>query len=119
KHYRVLMLDHRGTGRSTPINRQTLAQRGALGAQAQYLRKFRAPNIVADSEAIRAALESDPWVTLGQSYGGFCTLTYLSFAPERLAGSMITRRIPPLQGAADQVYHVTQKRMRARDREFF
>lgn len=119
KHYRVLMLDQRGTGRSTPINRQTLAQRGAPGAQAQYLRKFRAPNIVADAEAIRAALESDPWVTLGQSYGGFCTLTYLSFAPEGLAGSMITGGIPPLQGPADQVYHATYKRMRARNREYF
>lgn len=119
KQYRVLMLDQRGTGLSTPINRQTLAQRGAPGAQAQYLRKFRAPNIVADAEAIRAALGSDPWVTLGQSYGGFCTLTYLSFAPEGLAGSMITGGIPPLQGAAAQVYHATYKRMRARNREYF
>lgn len=119
KHYRVLMLDQRGTGLSTPINRQTLAQRGAPGAQAQYLRYFRAPDIVADAEAIRAALGSAPWVTFGQSFGGFCTLTYLSFAPEGLAGSMITGGIPPLQGPADQVYHATYQRMRARNREYF
>lgn len=119
KHYRVLMLDQRGTGLSTPITWQSLSQRGAPGAQAQYLRNFRAPNIVADAEAIRIALGSEPWVTLGQSFGGFCTLTYLSFAPEGLAGSMITGGLPPLQGPADQVYHATYQRMRHRNREYF
>lgn len=119
KHYRVLMLDQRGTGLSSPINHQTLAERGAPRDQARYLRYFRAPDIVADAECIREALDSDPWVTLGQSFGGFCTLTYLSFAPEGLAGSMITGGIPPLEGPADQVYHATYERMRARNREYF
>lgn len=119
KHYRVLMLDQRGTGLSTPINRHTLTQRGAPSAQARYLRHFRAPDIVADAEAIRAALDAPPWVTLGQSFGGFCTLTYLSFAPEGVAGSMITGGLPPLQGPADQVYRATYGRMRARNREYF
>jgi len=119
KYYRVLMLDQRGTGLSSPINRHTLAQRGAPSAQAEYLTHFRAPHIVADAEAIRDALGSKPWVTLGQSFGGFCTLTYLSFAPEGLAGSMITGGLPPLTGPADQVYQATYQRMRARNREFF
>lgn len=119
KHYRVLMLDQRGTGLSTPINRHTLGRRGAPAAQARYLRHFRAPQIVADAEAIRKALGSPPWVTLGQSFGGFCTLTYLSFAPSGLAGSMITGGIPPLEGPADQVYQATYQRMRMRNREFF
>lgn len=117
--YRVLMLDQRGTGLSTPVNRHTLKHRGAPAAQAQYLRHFRAPDIVADAEAIRKALGSAPWVTLGQSFGGFCTLTYLSFAPEGLAGSMITGGIPPLEGPADQVYRATYRRMAARNREYF
>lgn len=119
KHYRVLMLDQRGTGLSTPINRHTLELRGTPAAQAAYLQHFRAPDIVADAEALRAALGSDPWVTLGQSFGGFCTLTYLSFAPEGLAGSMITGGIPPLEGPVDQVYQATYQRMRTRNREFF
>lgn len=119
KHYRVLMLDQRGTGLSTPINRYTLPERGAPEAQARYLRHFRAPDIVADAEAIRKGLDSEPWVTLGQSFGGFCTLTYLSFAPEGLAGSMITGGIPPLQGPADQVLQATYQRMRARNQEYF
>lgn len=119
KHYRVLMLDQRGTGLSSPINRYSLAQRGAPSSQAKYLQHFRAPDIVADAEAIRLALGSDPWVTLGQSFGGFCTLTYLSFAPHGLAGSMITGGLPPLAGPADQVYQATYRRMRARNREYF
>lgn len=119
KDYRVLMLDQRGTGRSTPISHHTLRQRGTPRAQADYLTHFRAPQIVADAEMIRRALGSDPWVTLGQSFGGFCTLSYLSFAPEGLAGCMITGGIPPLEGPADQVYRATYQRMRARNREYF
>ena len=119
KHYRVLMLDQRGTGLSTPINRHTLTARGTPADQARYLTHFRAPDIVADAETIRHALGSDPWITLGQSFGGFCTLTYLSFAPEGLAGSMITGGIPPLAGPADQVYQATYRNMRARNREYF
>lgn len=119
KQYRVLMLDQRGTGLSTPVNRHTLVERGAPAAQARYLRHFRAPDIVADAEMIRHLLGSGPWVTLGQSFGGFCTLTYLSFAPEGLSKAMITGGIPPLEGPADQVYHATYQRMRARNREYF
>src|SRR5215469_3240800 len=39
--YRVLLLDQRGTGRSSPANRKTLARLGAQ-AQADYLTHFRA-----------------------------------------------------------------------------
>src|ERR1700733_10404934 len=35
--YRVLLLDQRGTGRSTPVDRRLLAQIGDPGAQARYL----------------------------------------------------------------------------------
>src|SRR5215471_17270466 len=57
--YRVLLLDQRGTGRSSPANRMTLARLGArLGAQAQadYLTHFRADSIVLDAELIRREL---------------------------------------------------------------
>ena len=40
--YRVLLLDQRGTGRSTPATRQTLAGLGSARAQADYLANFRA-----------------------------------------------------------------------------
>src|SRR4051794_11822591 len=51
--YRVLMLDQRGTGRSTPIGRLPGM---SPGEQAAYLKHFRADAIVRDAEWIRAAL---------------------------------------------------------------
>jgi pimeloyl-ACP methyl ester carboxylesterase len=80
-HYRVLLLDQRGTGRSTPADRRTLGSRGGAEAQAEYLRHFRADAIVADCELIRHRLIGDGrFSVLGQSFGGFCAMTYLSFA---------------------------------------
>jgi dienelactone hydrolase len=52
--------------------------------QAEYLKHFRADNIVRDSEAVRQSLTADDpeenkkWSVLGQSFGGFCSVTYLS-----------------------------------------
>lgn len=117
--FRILMLDQRGTGRSTPITRTTLPREGDGGQQADYLSHFRAPNIVRDAEQFRLALGSGPWTTLGQSYGGFCTLSYLSFHPEGLRASMITGGLSPITGPADRVYQATYRRMRERNREFF
>src|SRR6478609_5608919 len=57
--YRVLLLDQRGTGRSTPANRQTLARRGDARQQAAYLAHFRADSIVRDAELIRRRLLGD------------------------------------------------------------
>ncbi|NIH70708.1 alpha/beta fold hydrolase [Auritidibacter ignavus] len=119
KTYRVMMLDQRGTGLSTPLNHHTLRARGDATAQADYLTHFRAPDIVADAEALRTGLGIEPWVSLGQSFGGFCTLSYLSFAPEGLCGSLITGGLAPLSGPADRVYRATYARMRARNQEYF
>ena len=56
--YRVLLLDQRGTGRSTPATRQTLAGLSSAQAQADYLTHFRADSIVLDAELIRRELTS-------------------------------------------------------------
>jgi pimeloyl-ACP methyl ester carboxylesterase len=48
--FRVLMLDQRGTGRSTPVVPHLP---GDAEEQADYLSHFRADSIVADAEAIR------------------------------------------------------------------
>ncbi|WP_287929017.1 alpha/beta fold hydrolase [Arthrobacter sp.] len=119
KSFRVLMLDQRGTGLSTPASRQTLPLAGRAAAQADYLSHFRATDIVADAELIRAELGSGPWSIFGQSYGGFCALTYLSFAPEGLREVLITGGLGPLAGPADQVYEATFGRLRARNAEYF
>jgi pimeloyl-ACP methyl ester carboxylesterase len=119
KDFRILMLDQRGTGLSSPIDRNTLPARGGAPAQARYLEHFRADSIVADAELIRRALGSEPWTIYGQSYGGFCALTYLSFAPAGLREVLITGGLAPLTGPADRVYRETFKRVAARNAEYF
>ena len=96
--YRVLLLDQRGTGRSTPLTARSLARLGPPAAQAEYLARFRADSIVLDCELIRRELcgADEPWTVLGQSFGGFCTVSYLSFAPHGMAGALITGGLPGL-----------------------
>ncbi|MEU6348517.1 alpha/beta fold hydrolase [Streptomyces sp. NPDC047072] len=112
KEYRVLLLDQRGTGHSTPANRQTLPLRGDAAAQADYLTHFRADAIVRDCETIRPRLTGGaPWTLLGQSFGGFCATTYLSTAPEGLAAAVLTGGLPSLDAHADDVYRAAFPRI--------
>jgi pimeloyl-ACP methyl ester carboxylesterase len=119
--YRVLLLDQRGTGRSTPIHRQTLGAIGDPRAQADYLAQHRADAIVRDAELIRRELAGDgvSWSALGQSYGGFCVATYLSLAPEGLREAFVTGGLPPLEGTAEDVYRATYPRVVDRNRRYF
>ncbi|WP_190111254.1 alpha/beta fold hydrolase [Streptomyces cinnamoneus] len=118
--YRVLLLDQRGTGRSTPATRQTLPLRGTPGEQAAYLAHFRADAIVRDCEYIRPLLTGGrPWTVLGQSFGGFCAVTYLSFAPEGLAEVIVTGGLPSLDAGADDVYRAAYPRMERKCRAHY
>jgi pimeloyl-ACP methyl ester carboxylesterase len=119
KSHRVLLLDQRGTGRSTPISARTVAGQDA-NELAAYLRFFRADSIVADAELIRARLAGDrPWETLGQSYGGFITLAYLSRAPHALRACYVTGGIPGITATADDVYARTYPRVAAKNAEYY
>ncbi|MCP3424488.1 alpha/beta hydrolase [Rothia sp. AR01] len=122
-HYRIVLMDQRGTGLSTPLSAEALRRRGGPEAQAAYLEHFRADSIVADAESIRLALTAgEPerrWATLGQSFGGFCTLSYLSFAPESLLHSWITAGLAPLTVPPREVYRATFQRMAERNAEFY
>ncbi len=121
RDYRVLLLDERGTGRSSPVNHQTLAHLASPQEQANYLKLFRADSIVADCEWIRRGPlgEGRPWAVLGQSYGGFCATHYLSAAPEGLSAAYITGGLPPLAGTAVDVYRNTYPICARKNREFY
>jgi pimeloyl-ACP methyl ester carboxylesterase len=120
KDYRLLLLDQRGTGRSTPANRLTLSARGSAKEQARFLTNFRADSIVADAELIRLRLAGGkPWSVLGQSFGGFCTVTYLSKAPEGLAEAFITGGLPGLATTADDVYRATYPKVIEKNEEHY
>jgi len=110
--FRVLLLDQRGTGRSTPVTARSLAARGDAQSQADYLALLRADSIVRDAELLRAAVGGGaPWSTLGQSYGGFCTLTYLTLAPDGLRECFVTGGLAGLNASAEDVYRRTYPRV--------
>ena len=117
REFRVLLLDQRGTGRSTPVGSQLP---GATPQdQAAYLTHFRADSIVRDAERVRAELGSPPWSTLGQSFGGFCTMAYLSIAPEGLRESFMTGGLSPIGRPVDDIYGATWVRMIEKNGAFF
>ena len=115
--YRVLLLDQRGTGRSTPLTARSLARLGPPAAQAEYLARFRADSIVLDCELVRRDLcgPDEQWTVLGQSFGGFCAVTYLSFAPHGIRDALLTGGLPGLDARPEDVYRLTYAVVAARN----
>jgi pimeloyl-ACP methyl ester carboxylesterase len=114
--FRVLLLDQRGTGRSSPVG----AVPGATPqAQADHLALFRADAIVRDAELVREALGVERWSILGQSFGGLCAMTYLSLAPEGLREAFVTGGLGPLGNRIDDVYRATYARVLERTRRYY
>lgn len=115
--FRVLLLDQRGTGRSTPVG--SVIPGATPADQAEYLTHFRADSIVRDLELIRAELGIERWSLLGQSFGGFTSLTYLSLAPEALREVLITGGLAPVSGRpVDEVYAATWARTREANQRY-
>jgi pimeloyl-ACP methyl ester carboxylesterase len=114
--FRVLMVDQRGTGRSSPIG--DLPGRTPQ-EQAEYLAHFRADSIVRDAEWIRRELGVERWSVLGQSFGGMCVTTYLSLAPSGLREAFITGGLPPLGPRIDEVYARTYAVVLERNRRYY
>jgi pimeloyl-ACP methyl ester carboxylesterase len=114
--FRVLMLDQRGTGRSSPI--------GALPGltareQAERLVHHRADAIVRDAEHIRRELGIERWSVLGQSFGGLCVMSYLSIAPDGLREAFVTGGLAALGPRIDDIYRATYARTLARGRRYY
>ncbi|MFJ4016925.1 MULTISPECIES: alpha/beta fold hydrolase [unclassified Microbacterium] len=116
-HYRVVMLDQRGTGLSTPVGDGDLA-RGSE-AVAEYLTHLRADSIVRDCEAMREHLSAETWSVLGQSFGGFTTLAYLSTDADSLADVFITGGLSAVDRHPDEVYALCYDKMRAASEQYY
>ncbi len=114
--YRLMLIDQRGTGRSTPVGD---IPGDTPQAQAAYMTHFRADAIVRDAELIRGELGVDRWSILGQSFGGFCAMTYLSFAPAGLKEAFITGGLSPIGRPVDDVYSATYLRLIDKNRAYF
>lgn len=111
KHYRVILLDQRGTGRSARIDGSNV--RGDL------LHLLRQEHIVRDAEALRRALELKSWSLFGQSFGGFCITTYESMYPEAIDVAYLTGGLPSLFDDADALYRSTFSKLAYRHEQFY
>lgn len=130
KGYLVILYDQRGTGLSSPIEVSTMDRTVVRNdnelddehckRQLEYILNFRADNIVEDMEVIRKSLfGKKKWLLLGQSYGGFCSFTYMSRYPDSLEAVMVTGGVPPIGHTADDVYRQTYKRTTERNVHYY
>lgn len=117
EHYRVVLLDQRGTGLSSPVGDADLSRGSA--AVAEHLTHLRADAIVRDCEAFREHLGAATWSVLGQSFGGFTTLAYLSTDARSLADVFITGGLSTLTRTADEVYALCYDKMRTASEKYY
>jgi len=73
-HYRIVVYDQRGAGRSTPL--------GELDANTTL-------HLIADAEKLRETLGIDKWQIFGGSWGSTLALAYGIHHPERCAGFVL------------------------------
>ena len=74
QHYRIVLFDQRGCGRSTP--------------HAELLENTT-QNLVADIEKIREQLKIDKWLVFGGSWGSTLALVYAQTHPQRVTGLIL------------------------------
>ena len=74
--------------------------------------------LVKDCEAIRQQLlghksspEDRKWTILGQSFGGFCAINYLSFHYEGIQEVFLTGGLAPLVDQPDSVYEALAREL--------
>lgn len=120
RRYRVILPDQRGTGRSNPVDGEDMARFDEPPAAAWYLRHFLADSIVRDLEHVRRHhFGGRPWTVLGQSYGGFITLTYLSRYPDALGAALIAGGLPGLPPSAGDVYRLEYPAAERKSRAYY
>lgn len=74
RHYRIVLFDQRGCGRSRPLGE---------------LRANTTAHLVADIEALRVRLQVDRWLLFAGSWGTTLALAYAQRHPRRVAGMVL------------------------------
>ena len=74
QHYRVVLFDQRGAGRSTPLGET---------------RDNTTQHLIADIERLREHLDIDRWLLFGGSWGSTLALAYAESHPERVTGLVL------------------------------
>lgn len=73
-HYRIVLFDQRGAGRSVPLG---------------DIRNNTTPHLIRDVETLRAHLGIERWLVFGGSWGSTLTLAYAESHPERCTGLVL------------------------------
>jgi len=73
-HYRIVILDQRGAGRSTPLGET---------------RENDIPDLVGDLEQLRTLLGIQRWMVFGGSWGSTLALAYAQAHPDRVVGLVL------------------------------
>ena len=73
-HYRIVIFDQRGAGRSTPLGE---------------LENNTTPHLIADLEALRARLDIERWLVFGGSWGSTLALAYAEAHPDAVTGLIL------------------------------
>src|SRR5690625_850546 len=129
RDHQVVLLDQRGTGRSSPVGLDVALPQGAIEGvetlrqataeqQAHYLTHFRADAIARDAELLRERLGAETWTLLGQSFGGFVTLRCLTAHADSVHTALFTGGLPVVGPHLDDVYATTWEGMVARSERF-
>ncbi|XIE79383.1 prolyl aminopeptidase [Streptomyces sp. SBR177] len=87
--YRIVQLDQRGCGRSTPHASTPPAQDPAAQDPAADLATNTTAHLVADMERLREHLGIDRWLLYGGSWGSTLILAYAEAHPERVSEIVI------------------------------
>lgn len=125
KGYQILYLDYRGVGLSSPVGLDTIP--ATTTERVEYLKLFRQDNNVRDLEAVRqfltASLSSNQaktkWSIIGQSFGGFVALTYLSKHPEGLREVFMMGGLAPISRSPKEVYQKTFEKVSQRNMAYY
>jgi proline iminopeptidase len=89
EHYRIILFDQRGCGRSTPLGE---------------LENNTLPHLVADMEAIRERLKIDQWMLFGGSWGSTLSLAYAQAHPDKVSQMILRGTFLGRQQDVDWVY---------------
>ncbi len=74
RHYRIVIFDQRGAGRSAPLGE---------------LKDNTTPHLIADMEVLRKHLNIDRWLVFGGSWGSTLALAYAEAHPDRCSGLIL------------------------------
>ena len=120
RDFRILMLDQRGTGLSSPIDRNTLPLRGQRTRTRPTTWRTSAPTPSSPTRKPSARRWAPaPGPSTARATAASAPSRYLSFAPEGAPRGAHHRRPGAAGGPADRVYRATFQRVAARNAEYF